>query len=314
VTALRPPPWEWSFGEEGSLALDRHELWVEPAYEPSRNLSQSRAATRLNDVPPSVTVTRMPPPRAPGSRRRARPRKRARRRVRRSALLFPLGFVLVVTLVVTAFGSASEPARQLGPSQTARLLPAGPPTPQIVAMHDSLRLQLPVAQQQLTAIGYHAAATGALPLEPLGRQGNRGLLGRIVDRILGSPEGTLVWYQLRGGSSTTALDVGAAPDTDVFSPVDGTVVGITDFVLNGKAHGVRVDIQPTSAPSLVVSVARLRRDPALTVGMTVVASGTRLGAVLDLSQVEEQALARHTQDAGNHVTVEVHPAETLGLP
>ena len=99
----------------------------------------------------------------------------------------------------------------------------------------------------------------------------------------------------------------------MFAPVDGTIVGITDYVLNGQARGVRVDIQPTSAPSLVVSIARLRRDPAITVGMTVVAAGTRLGAVLDLSAVERQALARYTQDAGNHVTVEVHPAETLGL-
>jgi hypothetical protein len=61
-------------------------------------------------------------------------------------------------------------------------------------------------------------------------------------------------------------------------------------------------------------VASLRRDPAITVGMTVVAAGTRLGAVLDLSAIERQALARYTQDAGNHVSVEVHPAETLGLP
>jgi hypothetical protein len=223
-------------------------------------------------------------------------------------------FVFAITLFLTAFGSASQPVRQLGPSPTKRLLPAGPPTPQIVALHDSLRLQLPIAQPQLTAIGYHEADDGALALEPQGRQGNRGLLGRLVDRILGGEEGQLVWYQLPGGSGTSALDVGAAPDTDVFSPVDGTVVGITDFVLNGEARGVRVDIQPTSAPSLVVSIARLRRDQALTVGMSVVASGTRLGAVLDLSLLERQALARHTQDAGNHVSVEVHPAETLGLP
>jgi hypothetical protein len=255
----------------------------------------------------------MPAVPSAGQRRRAGARRKTRR-LRRAAVLIPLGFVLTVTLLLTAFAGPSEPARLLGPSPAKRLLPAGPPEPQIVAVHDSLRLQLPVAQPQVTAIGYHAADNGALALEPLGRQGNRGLLGRLVDRILGGPEGQIVWYQLPGGSRTTVLDVGAAPDTDVFAPVDGTIVGITEYVLNGKARGVRVDIQPTSAPSLVVSVASLRRDPAITVGMTVVAAGTRLGAVLDLSAIERQALARYTQDAGNHVSVEVHPAETLGLP
>jgi hypothetical protein len=196
------------------------------------------------------------------------------------------------------------------------LAPAGPPRPEIVAQYGDLRLHLPVAQSRLTAVGYHGAGNGALPLEPLGKQGNRGLLGRLLDRIFGSGPAGLVWYQLAGGSgpSTSALAVGAAPGTDVFSPVDGTVIGISDFVLNRKRFGVRVDIQPTAAPSLVVSIARLRPDPSLTVGTTVVAARNRLGTVLDLAGVERQALAGYTQDAGNHVTLEVRPAATLSLP
>jgi hypothetical protein len=35
--------------------------------------------------------------------------------------------------------------------------------------------------------------------------------------------------------------------------------------------------------------------------------------VIDFARVERQALARVTQDAGNHVSIEVHPA-TLSLP
>ena len=125
----------------------------------------------------------------------------------------------------------------------------------------------------------------------------------------------VVWYQLPGGGgpATAALNVGAAPDTDVFSPVDGTVIGITDFEMNGNRRGSRVDIQPVSAPSLIVSITRVEPDPALTVGSSVVSAGTRIGAVLDLSQLERQALARYTQDAGNHVTVEVFPAPALAL-
>jgi hypothetical protein len=50
------------------------------------------------------------------------------------------------------------------------------------------------------------------------------------------------------------------------------------------------------------------------VGAEVAASTTKVGTLLDLSGVERQALARFTNDAGNHVAVEVHPSATLALP
>src|SRR5206468_3265342 len=132
--------------------------------------------------------------------------------------------VLLVTLVLTAFaGSRNVVAQSSLAAPGTPLLPSGPPDPQIVATLGSLRLQLPVAQSHVTAIGYHAAGDGALALGPLGRQGNRSLLGRLVDRLFGGDGGVLVYYQLPGGHgpSTSSLDVGAEPQTDVFSPVDG---------------------------------------------------------------------------------------------
>ena len=78
----------------------------------------------------------------------------------------------------------------------------------------------------------------------------------------------LVWYQLggSGGPGTSALDVGAPAGTDVYAPVDGTVVAISDFVLANRVYGSRIDLRPSSAPSLVVSLTQLRPDPALVVG------------------------------------------------
>jgi hypothetical protein len=35
--------------------------------------------------------------------------------------------------------------------------------------------------------------------------------------------------------------------------------------------------------------------------------------VIDLTGVERQALARYTNDAGNHVAIEVRPASTVAL-
>jgi hypothetical protein len=258
----------------------------------------------------------MPPPRASGLRRRGR-RRTGAQRLRRFAGLTLVSAVLLITLLLTAFGSSSGP-EDVG----ATLLPARTtgvsalPLPQIVATQGPLRLQLPVAQSRLTAIGYHGAGEGALRLDPLGKRGNQGLLGRLRDKIFGSGGGTLVWYQLGGGRGpgTSSLDVGASPGADVFAPADGTVVGIQQTIINRRPYGVRVDIQPTSAPSLIVSVSRLRADPALTVGSAVVAAKTRIGTVLDLSRVERMALADFTQDAGNHVSLVVRPAATLSLP
>jgi hypothetical protein len=312
---VRPPAWDWSFFEDGALALDSHELWAEPPFVPGEKLSQSPLfPSRLNHPSTLVTVPpTMPSPRAAGSARV--PRRSASRRLPRFAALVLVVAVAVTTLTLTAFGTGvPDPASNNVTAPRERLLPTRP-QPQTIAVRGALRVQLPVAQTRVTAIGYHGAGGGALSLEPLGRQGNRGVLGRLVDRLLGGGDSRLVWYQLPGGSgpATSAVDVGAAPETDVFSPVDGTVIGITGYELNGKRYGSRVDIQPAAAPSLVVSLTRVKPDPALTVGSSVVAAGTRIGTVIDLSRVERQALARYTQDAGNHVTIEVFPAPTLGV-
>jgi hypothetical protein len=260
----------------------------------------------------------MPSPRAPGQARRTlKARAIARRRQRRIAGLVAASTAALITLLLTAFGSGA-PSTQVTstPAPAERLLPAGPPRPQVVALRGSLRLQLPIDQSRVTAIGYHAAGGGSLALEPIGRQANEGLFSRVARRLFGGSEGGLRYYKLGGesGAETSALDVGAPPETDVYSPVDGTIVGITPYIVSEKELGKRIDIQPAAAPSYVVTLTHLRPDPALTVGSTVAAARSKIGSVLDFSGVERQALARYTQDAGNHVSVEVHPAATLALP
>jgi hypothetical protein len=256
--------------------------------------------------------------RTPAAKRRARRTREARaaaRRTRRIAALVLAAAALLVTLLLTAFGS-SDVRRSVTPAAPApatRLLPAGPPQPQVVAVRGSLRIQMPVAQSRVTAIGYHATSGGALALSPVGRQANAGLLSRMARRLLGTGGSGLSYYLLGGqdGPATSVLSVGAPPGTDVYSPVDGTVVGITDYVISGRTRGARIDIQPSGAASIVVSLTHLRPDPALTVGSTVAAASSKIGTLLDLADVERQALARYTNDAGNHVALEVHPAATL---
>ncbi|HEX6663793.1 MAG TPA: hypothetical protein VF025_08975 [Gaiellaceae bacterium] len=235
-------------------------------------------------------------------------------RGRRLIVLTVLAGVLVGTLLVTAFSQgATRQVSQALPGPAKRLLPVGPPTPLTVALHDGLRIQLPIAQSRVTAIGYQASDDGALPLTPLGRQGNAGALSRLAHLIFGGGGGGFVYYQL-GGGERDVLDVGASAGTDVYAPVDGTIVGISDFVLDGQTYGSRVDIQPSDAPSLIVSITHVSLDPALSVGSAIGASSTKIGRVVDVSGVETQGLARYTQDTGNHVTVELRSAATLTLP
>ncbi len=247
-------------------------------------------------------------------RRRRHEQERRRRRI---AVVATIGVVATVTTVLAAFGgSGATTAAAPAVAGASRLLPGGPPQPEIVANVGALHLQLPVDQSRVTAIGYQGGADGAIALSPVGTQANQGLLRRLTRAIFGSANGRPHWYQLPGGvgAATSSVDVGAAAGTDVYSPVDGTIVAIADVVLNGNAVGSRIDIQPTASPSVVVSVSHIRADPDLTVGSSVTSAGTRLGEVLDFSRVETQALARYTNDAGNHVAVEVHPAATLQVP
>ena len=124
------------------------------------------------------------------------------------------------------------------------------------------------------------------------------------------------YYVIAGGvgPSTGGLDVGAPVDTDVYAPVDGTVIALNDRIIDGERHGVTIDLQPSGSPDVVVSVANITPDPALTVGSSVSAARTKIGRVIDLSAVEEAGLAEFTQDRGQHVSMSVRPAASLATP
>jgi hypothetical protein len=299
---LRRGDWSWADAQDGGLALQLDVAWEEP---PSRRRGLSKGAM----VAPMASARYRE-----AARRRARRRQSIlERHAARVLAIALLSAVALMTLLLTAFGSGSATAPQ--PLAESGVLPGGRPQPQVVATVGTLRLQLPVAQSAVTAIGYHRTSPGALDLQPVGRQGNAGILTRLWNRIVGTPKERLVWFQLAGsrGPGTSALNVGAAPGTDVYAPVDGTVVGITDYVVANRTHGAKIDIRPNDAPSLVVSLTHLRPDPALTVGSPVTAPISKVGIVLELSRVERQALARYTQDAGNNVALEVRPAATLTI-
>jgi hypothetical protein len=229
------------------------------------------------------------------------------------ALAVVVGALGIATLLLTAFGDdRPAPSPQLAADSTVRIT-SEPPEPQFLATVGNLRVQSPIAQGAITAIGLHGAEEGALVLQPVGPQANEGLLVRLWHRITGSSRGGLAWYQLESGALRT-LDVGAVAGTDVYSPVDGTVVAIADQVVSGRAVAAKVELRPSSAPSLVVSLQNVRPDPALSVGANVAAGSSKLGTVANIAAVEEQALARYAGGRGNNVSIQVYPSATLGVP
>jgi len=120
---------------------------------------------------------------------------------------------------------------------------------------------------------------------------------------VGGGGGSPKWYQLAGGG-TSALDVGAPIGSDVYSPVDGTVVAIRPFVVEGKTYGSEIDVQPQNAPSVVVAVTQLASAPALAVGSAVVGGAT--GYLMDLGVPEHAARTYSDQIKQGGVFVSVH--------
>jgi hypothetical protein len=250
-----------------------------------------------------------------GAPAQVRAHARARTRRLRRLAIAALAVAIALPILILALDSAS-PAPPVPVPPTDRVLPGGPPTPHVLALRGDLRLYLPIVETRVSAIGYHAVGDGALALDPVGTQANAGVFTRLLRRLLGEDKAG-IHYNLMGGSSgpeTAGLDVGAPAGTDVYAPVDGTVIGISDRIVDGRRFGARIDIQPAGSPDLVVSLTNLSADGALSVGSTVAASRTKIGTVVDLSSVETSTLAQYVHGEGQHVHLEVRPTASVSLP
>jgi hypothetical protein len=229
--------------------------------------------------------------------------------------------LVVVTVVATALrsGSSSNTPAAIARVPPTQLAPNAPPAPVgLATAPGNLVLDVPVTQRRITAIVYHGVGTSqVVPLVPIGSQRNAGILSTLAKMLTGTPDGgggPAYYIDDAGqGPSTGSVDVGAVAGTDVYSPVDGKITSIRPYVIDGKAYGSEIEIQPTSTPALVVTLTNLRTTSGIAVGTTVSAAKTKLGTIVDLSKVLSQEVAKYTSDAGNHVHIEVGPATTTNI-
>ena len=249
-----------------------------------------------------------------GVRPDVRARARSRNRWRRLVLL-AIALAFAIPIVVLVFDPADTAAPVPVPP-AERLLPRRTTPARGGRIPGHVRIFLPIAESRGTAVGYQAAGEGALALEPVGTQANAGVFTRLLRRLFGQDNGGIRDYLLGGtaGPDTGGLDVGAPAGNDVYDLSTARSSPSRSDIIDDQPFGVRIDIQPSGSPGLVVSVTNLTPDESLTVGSTVAAARTKIGNVVDLSEVETSALARYTQDSGQHVQIEVHPAANLSLP
>ncbi len=252
------------------------------------------------------------------TRQRQRRRRRTVRRgrgPRRLGLIAGLVIALVAIVVLTMqlrSGSGGASGTGIAPSNSAQLAPDAPPSVETLATAGGLTLDVPVSQGRITAIVYHATGrTDAIPLQPAGHQRNAGFLARLGDSLFGGGGSSGPGYYVDGGGTgpdTSSVDVGAPAGTGVYSPVDGVVVSVQPYVLNGSQRGSIVQIRPDAAPAVIVTVGNLSQHLKVDVGTAVKAGQTELGSIVDLSKLLDQTVARYTSDAGNHASIQISPA------
>lgn len=199
------------------------------------------------------------------------------------------GLAMVVLWLGT--GASNEDTTRLA-APAAALGPGGRPPDIPIARAGQVELKLPVDRARVTAIAFHALSNPrAVELEPVGP----------LDRH-DSPRGD------RSGPLRAAVDVGAHAGTMVYSPVDGIVTAVSEYVVRGRVVGLQIGIEPVAATGVVVMVTHVEQSPGTPppkVGEAVQAGRTALGQVPDLTGIFEQEISRFTADSGNHVAIEV---------
>ena len=219
--------------------------------------------------PLGPTVARVLPDR----RARATAPLQARRRARGVALAV-VWRVLLVTLLLTAFGSRQAQVKTAAPAPAQRLLPAGPPRAQIIALQDTLRIQLPINR---SGSPRSALPTGErAPARPLGTQANPGLMKRMFHRFFGGrAPGPLLPHQRGVPREHRARRRRRRRHRRLRA--GGRRASSGPRVPDPERQAVRArDRHPAARrdPGPVVIVTHLRADPALTVGDALVVAST----------------------------------------
>ncbi len=271
VVRLQPPPWDWSIETDGSLALSRdrdgrgrHELWLDSGTEPSvsRVTKSVERHGHLGYGGPDAPRHRLPaaaaarlasgaPGEAPGAAPRSSDSRSRRPRVPRS-----------VPAATPAVGTSARRARR-GCCRRRRRAASG--SQRTTGFGSAPGERATWSRRSATT----AAGEDALAARPGRPPGERGpVLADLPPHLRRRRRRDLLLPARRrhGAVDRLARTSAQSPAPTSTRRSTGTVVGLRDYVLDGKTYGSVIDIQPTSDPSVVVSISHIAADPALTVG------------------------------------------------
>lgn len=200
-------------------------------------------------------------------------------------------------------------------------VPERPPTARFATV-GGIDLHLPIDPSAITALAFHQASgehaqamTSLVPDMPADEAAPEMVAARMAeaaadDDIWGGVCLRL-WRSGRGGEPDTAADVGAAPGTDVYAPVTGTVVEVRPYLLYEKHDDIQIHIRPDGAEDLDVVLIHVT-DASVAAGDRVAGGVTRIAAVRQMSTVIELQLAGYTGDGGDHVHMQINAAPGPG--
>lgn len=227
-------------------------------------------------------------------------------------------------------GSAEQPAAEnavAAPEDTRS------PTP-FFASYRSLQLALPVEPDAVSLVAFHqASGKKSLHMESLVPEADaaeverRTKAGEAVNASILASEAQdasevpssiwhgaalRLWRSNRSGPPDTAVDIGAAPGTEVRSPVSGKVLAIRPYKLYGSFDDFEIHIQPNGWPEVDVVLIHVS-DPAVSEGDQVVAGVTSVARVRGLSKLTSLQLAGYTGDGGDHVHIQLNRMPVPGV-
>lgn len=238
--------------------------------------------------------------RAPSGRRRVR---RDRRALIAAAIpLVAVGILALILSLGDGDGTSISAGPLAAPVPAAQSGSGARPPELVIARGEGVEVHLPVDPERVTAAMFHpvndASGVGLDAAGPLDiRQAERGD---------------------RAGPETAGLDIGAPAGTTVFSPLDGVIAGVSDYVVSGRIEGYEVILSPSVAASgLVLRLTHLDEPanaPRPSVGSPVRAGTTPLGRVRDFSAVARQEISDYTSDSGNHLHMELVRTEADLIP
>lgn len=212
-------------------------------------------------------------------------------------MMLAISAVGALALAVIAFpfvgiGRDSEPIGSVADPIAAPTLTTERPAAVVLARSDAVELMLPIVADRVTAFAFRAVdSTQARELTP-------------NEQI----EYHVARLETATGSDFDGLDVGAAPGTPVYSPVDGVISAVTDYMVAGRVEGYEVLIEPGRGSSVAVRVSQigaLEGESRPTIGQRVGAGKDVVGRVHDLARVADLPLGRFTADGGNGAHIEV---------